>query len=298
MTHEELRRLFRQLKTWKRRDVRAPHKCLLALWAIGRCLSGESRMAPFRRVDARLEELLREFGPPRQTVRTHDPFWRLARDGVWELDGADGVTVARDGNPTKSMLRKANPRGGLTEPVYKLLRADRRLLSEVARDLLSAHFPESLHDDILLAVGIDPDFTAERRGKGRPAGFREAVLLAYERRCAVCGFDVRIGARTVAIDAAHIRWRQAVGPDHVQNGIALCVLHHKLFDKGAFTLSQPADGSVVLVSEAVVGTTGFDEWLGRYHRQAIRAPIRSTYHPAGQHLDWHLREVFQPPERQ
>jgi putative restriction endonuclease len=39
------------------------------------------------------------------------------------------------------------------------------------------------------------------------------VLTAYEFRCAVCGFDVRLGAASIALDAAHIRWRQAGGPD-------------------------------------------------------------------------------------
>src|SRR5436189_6378643 len=37
---------------------------------------------------------------------------------------------------------------------------------------------------------------------------------------------------------AHIRWHQAGGPDIENNGLALCVLHHKTFDLGAFTLSE------------------------------------------------------------
>lgn len=28
------------------------------------------------------------------------------------------------------------------------------------------------------------------------------------------------------------------GPDSEANGVALCALHHKLFDRGAFTLSK------------------------------------------------------------
>lgn len=98
----------------------------------------------------------------------------------------------------------------------------------------------------------------------RDPGFRRAVLRAHEHRCAVCGFDIRLGARSLALDGAHIKWHQAGGPDDVQNGLALCVLHHKLFDEGAFTLSPPGERSVVLVSEAAIGTTGFDGWLGRF----------------------------------
>jgi HNH endonuclease len=58
------------------------------------------------------------------------------------------------------------------------------------------------------------------------------VLTAYEYRCAVCGFDVRLGSVSIALDAAHIRWHQAGGADLEKNGLALCVLHHKTFDLG------------------------------------------------------------------
>ena len=35
--------------------------------------------------------------------------------------------------------------------------------------------------------------------------FRQRILKAYEYRCAVCGFDVRLGSISIALDAAHIR---------------------------------------------------------------------------------------------
>lgn len=297
MTPEKLRALFGGLQVWQRRGQRAPHKCLLALWAIGRCLSGESRMASYRLVDERLGQLLREFGPPRKSVHTEFPFWRLQADGVWVLERSDRVSVTSSGDAHKTALLRDNVRGGLTEDVYDTLRANRRLASQVAADLLAAHFPETQHDDILQAVGLDPEFAAGKRRTMRDPGFRAVVLRAYEYRCAVCSFDVRIGARSVALDAAHIKWHQAGGPDEVQNGIALCVLHHKLFDAGAFTLSQRIHGNVVLVSEAAVGTTGFHESLGRFHKQPVREPIRDTYRPEERFLAWNVREVFQSPWR-
>ena len=83
--------------------------------------------------------------------------------------------------------------------------------------------------------------------------FRRRVLVAYEYRCAVCGFDVRLGSVSIALNAAHIRWFQAGGPDEESNGLALCVLHHKTFDLGAFTVRP--DG-VLLVSDQAHGTEG------------------------------------------
>ena len=302
MDSRRLKVLFSELQVWKQGGLRAPHKCLLALWAIGRCLSGESRMAPYRTVDAALGGLLRDFGPPRKSVHTEFPFWRLQGDGIWELDGVGGVRVTRSGDAYKGDLLSEDVRGGLPEEIYDTLRADHRLTAEIVRDLLAAHFPETRHDDILQAVGLqvvdsDPYFTSTSRRRVRDPGFRHAVLRAYEQKCAVCSFDVRLGSRTVALDAAHIKWRQAGGPDDIRNGIALCVLHHKLFDEGAFTLSPPNDGCIILVSESAHGTTGFEEWLGRYHRRAVRKPIRDGYRPNNRFVAWNVREVFQSPER-
>lgn len=55
--------------------------------------------------------------------------------------------------------------------------------------------------------------------------FREQVLLAYERRCALC----RLGHREL-LDAAHIRDDAAGGEPVVTNGIAMCKIHHAAFD--------------------------------------------------------------------
>jgi hypothetical protein len=51
-------------------------------------------------------------------------------------------------------------------------------------------------------------------------------------------FSVIASPLSVALDAAHIRWHQAGGPDEEANGLALRVLHHKLFDLGAFTVKE------------------------------------------------------------
>jgi putative restriction endonuclease len=132
---------------------------------------------------------------------------------------------------------------------------------------LENHFPESLHSDILSAVGLELGVGGSKERK-RDRQFRQRVLTAYEYRCAVCGFDVRLGSVSIALDAAHIRWHQAGGPDRESNGLALCVLHHKIFDPGAFTLDH-AGG--LLVSDQAHGTTEeVSRWSVRW-LQADRA---------------------------
>lgn len=69
--------------------------------------------------------------------------------------------------------------------------------------------------------------------KVRDAGFRKRVIAAYEHRCAFCGVQMDL------IDAAHI---VPVGhpqsTDETTNGVSLCALHHRAFDKSLVTFDH------------------------------------------------------------
>ena len=291
---------FAALRVWRRVGERAPHKPLLVLWALGRVARGEPRLAPYAEVDRALARLLREFGPVRRSMHPELPFWHLRTDGVWEVPNAAHLRVrAGSSNPPRGELLARGATGGFAPEVEVALRADPALLAAVCHTVLDAHFPASIHEDLLAAVGLD-DATALAGGavavsaRRRDPAFRQRVLTAYERRCAVCGFDVRLGDVALGLDAAHIMWHQAGGPDTVENGLALCVLHHKLFDRGAFTLS---DDYHVELSEHLHGATGFDVHLLAFHGRPIHEPQTRAYLPAPGHLRWHRREVFQGPPR-
>ena len=288
MTADEIRSLVNQLSVWRKGDQRAPHKPLLLLLALGRCLRGEPRLASYSEVDPPLRRLLADFGPPRRSIHPEFPFWYLQNDGLWELAHSDRLVVKSRRSPSKGKLLEHDIQGGFSEPVQRVLKDDPALVAELAGKLLETHFPATLHGDILQAVGIDLDFPAGVR-RSRDPEFRSRVLRAYEYRCAVCGFDVRMGASPVALEAAHIQWHQAGGPDIENNGIALCVLHHRLFDRGAFAL---VEGMRLVVSEEAYGTAGFEEWLLRFHGAQLRPPQGPDYYPEARFTDWHVREVF------
>ena len=99
----------------------------------------------------------------------------------------------------------------------------------------------------------------------------------------------------MGLEAAHIQWHQAGGPDEEQNGLVLCTLHHKAFDLGAFTI-QP--DRVRPLSEQAYGRQGFDEWLLKYHGRPIRKPQRTSYSPGAEFLTRHERQVFKRPPRE
>jgi putative restriction endonuclease len=274
MTSAAVLERFDRLAIWKRGHQRAPHKLLLVLYALARWSRGDQADVPFGEVDRDLTQLLKEFGPPRHSYHPEYPFWRLQNHGVWNVaSNAPLRTRQSNTDPPKSALLSSGATGRFSEEV-KALRAAPSLVGKIAGLLLERHFPESIHPDILQAVGLD--LTPQASGRKRDSGFRKRVLTAYEYGCAVCGFDVRLGSVSIALDAAHIRWVQAGGPDEESNGLALCVLHHKLFDLGAFTLGK--DGRL-LVSDQAHGSSGFDEMLMRHHGRVVRRPQRPEWHP-------------------
>ena len=73
----------------------------------------------------------------------------------------------------------------------------------------------------------------------------------------------------LALEAAHIYWQQAGGPDTEMNGLTPCVLHQRLFDRGAFTLSKQLQ---FMVSDEANGSAGFREWKMRYHGEKLSFP--------------------------
>ena len=289
MIEQELKKLVEQIRMWQRGGERAPHKPLLILYALGRLARGEPRLVSYDEVVDDLKRLLKEFGPYRQTYSPSYPFVRLCNDGIWEIAGLEPLKTNKDW--TDRELTSNQTAGGFTEEAYNILKDNKALIVEIASKLLNLNFPDTLHEDILTQVGLDLDLADRRQ---RSPDFRLRVLNAYEYRCAVCGFNVRLGDTLIAVEAAHIKWHQAGGPDSEVNGIALCSMHHKLFDRGVFTLR----GNLTFqVAEQAHGTIGMEEWLLRYHGQQIRKPQRPDYYPQNSFIDWHMREVFRGPAR-
>ena len=295
MNREQILQRFETLRQWGSGGERAPHKPLLVLYAIGKLLRGEDRLISYTEdIEENLENLLKEFGPKRDSYNPQFPFWRLQNDGIWEVSDADNIRQTASGDAFITDLRDYNVSGGFNKTISDQLQNDSELTFDIIQSLLDAHFPPSLHEDILQAVDIEFPLQAFDT-KTRTSNFRKNVLRAYEYKCAVCGFDVKLGDSPIALDACHIKWQKAGGPDEAVNGLALCVMHHKLFDRGAYTLSKQLE---ILVSDDAHGTKGFQEWLMDFHGQTINFPQRRSYYPEMDYVGWHVREVFQGDYRE
>lgn len=214
-TDETLRK-FRNLNVWKRGDVRAPHKPLLVLLAIGRLQAGFDRLVPYDEIDQPLTRLLEDFGPPRKSPHPELPFFHLQTDGVWEIEDRVPLRIRKGSkNPLKSDLKRFRIAGGFKDDVFRELKRRPELVRQLARQILTTHFPESLHESICSEAGIVLEGT-ER--SNRDPAFRSAVISVWGHRCAFCGFGIQLDGRDLALEAAHIQWCQAGGPDTLSNG--------------------------------------------------------------------------------
>jgi len=234
--------------------------------------------------------LLEEFGPPRQRHHPEYPFWRLQNDDVWTVSHDDELTRrSSNTDPLKSELIGYDVEGGFSEDVWAELAGNPSLREDITRILLDGHFPASLHEDILDAVGLESAHRRSTQKKARDPQFRVNVLRAYDFQCAICGFDLKLDARPLGLEAAHIRWRQANGPDDISNGISLCALHHKMLDKGAIHISADLR---LFVAEAVHGSAPHIHRLREKHGAEIHTPQRIEYTPAKEYVTWHVNEVY------
>lgn len=271
------------------RGRRAPHKPLLLLYLLGRIQRGEPARVAYREAEPTVSLLISEFGPPAgDRHRAAMPFFHLDRS-LWMLDEGSN-------RPVHSELRSRDAHGTLRPEVETALRADPMLLAEVARQLLEANFPESYFGPICQAVGLEllPAVfipSAQRPQTRRRAGdFREAVLLAYNYACAMCGFDGRLGRDPVGLQAAHVHWHALGGPDEVTNGLALCDLHHTLFDRGALGLEP--DRSITVSPIFVATSDAAQRWAEQLHGRPLRGPKPSAAPVELQHIEWHRSQVF------
>ena len=273
----------------------SPHKPLLLLLAIGRYLNGNPRVATFSELEEDVSRLIRRFGLPHSRENAHIPFWRLHNDGLWEVDTPERVRTTNSGDGYLSDLRKHGIRGGLAQDFINVLDTDTELAWGVVQFLLNNYFPPSLHDDILGDVGLVGKLgardliIAESTQQWRDRRFRDLVIRAYRSRCALCELNVQVDGQPVGIEAAHIKWHCAKGPAQVENGMALCALHHKFFDSGLFTVLSDL---TVRVGGLAEGDSA-ENALNKYGGSVLPIiPDCPEHRPSPRYLEWHRQAVF------
>jgi putative restriction endonuclease len=111
--------------------------------------------------------------------------------------------------------------------------------------------------------------------------FRERVLEAYRRHCAICRLR-----HDQLLEAAHIIGdREAIGTPTVPNGIALCSLHHAAFDAHLMTVRP--DYQIEVRRDVLEESDGpmLIHGLQGFHEKSIRVPSRLHLRPDPQLLE-------------
>lgn len=139
-----------------------------------------------------------------------------------------------------------------------------------------------------------------QEAKIRSRGFRQAVIEAYDFRCAVCGMKI-CSPNTLQweVEAAHIVPHSSNGKDDLFNGLALCRIHHWAFDVGWFSLQDNyqiiASGKIRKLPHDYGKIWNFN-FMERLTREALTIflPTVPNLYPHIQALIWHRKNVFHP----
>ena len=117
--------------------------------------------------------------------------------------------------------------------------------------------------------------------------FRKAVLSSYQNACCMCGINF-----PQLLIASHIKpWALSEETrTDPENGLCLCVLHDKAYDRGLMTVSAEHE---IYVSKVVTKSKVdfVDTALTAFQGQKITLPSR--FAPKPEYLTWHQQKVFQ-----
>ena len=137
-----------------------------------------------------------------------------------------------------------------------------------------------------------------KEAKLRYRGFRQAIIEAYNCKCAVCGMKINSpDGLQWEVEAAHIVPHSSNGKDDIWNGLALCRLHHWAFDVGWFTLN---DNLIIQISNQIqylatdfskIGSYDFIRALIKDNFR-IHLPSRKEIYPHQNALQWHRLNIF------
>lgn len=132
----------------------------------------------------------------------------------------------------------------------------------------------------------------------RTRGFRQAVIEAYDYKCAICGLKINsLKDNSWEVEAAHIVPNSEKGKDDILNGLSLCHLHHWAFDAGWVTLQ---DNFKIQVSSKVNSLPSdfgkmrdYDFIRGFSNENSnILLPERKEIYPHQKAISWHRENKF------
>ena len=246
----------------------------------------EENRFQFDDIEKKLDLLIREHGgrPTHSGSKPEQPFYHLRSSPFWILKTERQYAPGR--TALISDLRRPDSYGAFQPKVFRLLRSSGDARARVVDLILNEWWPETLHGDIREDLGLDR--LDSRRRAQRDQQFTIDVLENFRYSCAFCGFHAVLNRVATGIDAAHIHWHSLHGPDDVENGIALCKLHHWAFDKGILGIDDQA--RICIADVFVAQQDGGLPLESLVNRSLAVQPRNKPI--AKRFLDWHRSNVY------
>ena len=101
--------------------------------------------------------------------------------------------------------------------------------------------------------------------KLRDNSFKKRILTAYSCQCAFCSVQLKL------IDAAHVIPVEEGGSDETANGIALCAIHHRAYDRKLVTFRE--DYTIVTNIAALDNLSASHHGGGRTPFETLLRPL-------------------------
>ena len=272
LTADGLVRLLSKLQVYRRDGLPALYQPVTLLWAFGRAFDDEPRLVSWAETRQQISDLFDRYGRPSEGNRVYYPIAALHGAGLWELDAVpETVPSAHGSSGPERWFDEHQPRGGLAEPVYNLVRDSPEVRSAAVRVLVDAYFLGADATELLAELGLlaltvtspaEASFAAlssaykhlcsradifwrnrdtvraERTTFDlfRSRDARRAVLLRSGGRCENprCAGDIqdRTDRGEPILEIDHIHDLALGGPDYPSQMIALCPNCHALKTRG------------------------------------------------------------------
>lgn len=296
---------------------RAPHKPLLLMSVMDLIARGAIASRRISITDELVElndiftDYWREVVPVTRSSSIAFPFSRLHTEPFWKLVPQPGLEITRpliNSISSVAQLRHLASGAEIDEELYQHMTnvAGRSALADA---LLRSCFSEkkqhtlselsATHGEAFrYACALEraahtpqdqtPTTSEEFRFSARTQGFRRAIVMNYNHRCAFCGTRIVTSEGHTAVDAAHIvPWRVSQNDD-IRNGMALCKLCHWGFDEGLIGVS---DSYSVVLSNQLAQAHNAPGALLTLSGRGILGPKEREFWPLADNLLWH-RKAF------
>ena len=293
---------LRRLTRYRGPGGRAPHKPCLLLAVLDLIERGAVRDGKIGYMQILEESLFPAYfslatgieqGSPgwRQKYRPFDPFWHMKNEqsNFWKLHPRLGrerefAEMPRSGGKTHKQVLLNVAYAELDSSFFALLR-NRGDRNAIRQAILDEYFS-------------DTDFVAKRhkaRVKQRDPRFPEAVIQAYEGRCAATGEKITIpdaaGSRIALVEAAHLIPYCLSFNNDPRNGMALQPTYHKAMDQ--FLIAPGTDGKWH-VSRTLLEASGEtrESQLCSLDGERVCLPGNKALRPKKDGLEWRMDNLL------